>query len=318
MSGFLKALLILSFLTGGQAWAGQKKTIENFIIMNVDKTAMKAELRTWPVNWKKSKLLKSFKIAIGKAEGDKQKEGDNKTPEGVYFTQRHIPGKSLPKKYGPKAIPLNFPNPIDRSSGKTGHGIWLHGVDDEKRIEEAKVTEGCVAFYNPDIVELGNWLRPKQGVIMIMADGKGYNRKKDLQKVAELTQTWANAWSERDVDAYTSFYSSDFRYKKMNLDAYKTYKKRVFRGYKKMVVKVDKIRVLSHPKYAISFFNQDFNGDNRFISDGRKILYWNLNDQGKWKIVGEVFEKMRFEPVSYTEDELAHLAKEEENQSSSL
>ena len=38
-----------------------------------------------------------FKIAIGKEKGDKQFEDDNKTPEGIYFVNRIIDGKSLPE-----------------------------------------------------------------------------------------------------------------------------------------------------------------------------------------------------------------------------
>ena len=44
-----------------------------------------------------------------------------------------------------------FPNDYDKDLGKTGYGIWLHGVEDDSRIEKANVTEGCVAFYNADI-----------------------------------------------------------------------------------------------------------------------------------------------------------------------
>ena len=59
-----------------------------------------------------------FKIAIGKEKGDKQFEGDNKTPEGIYFVNRIIDGKSLPEKYGPLALPINFPNAYDKDQRK--------------------------------------------------------------------------------------------------------------------------------------------------------------------------------------------------------
>ena len=71
------------------------------------------------------------------------------------------------------------------------------------------------------------------------------------------------AWAARDLDTYASHYAEKFRYKRMNLKAYKKYKKRVFSSYKKMVVKFSDVRVITHPKYAVTLFNQEFYGDNR-------------------------------------------------------
>ena len=74
----------------------------------VNKSDPSATLKTWPTLVKPKTLMK-FKIAIGKEKGDKQFEGDNKTPEGIYFVNRIIDGKSLPEKYGPWFLPINFP-----------------------------------------------------------------------------------------------------------------------------------------------------------------------------------------------------------------
>jgi hypothetical protein len=116
------------------------------------------------------------------------------------------------------------------------------------------------------------------------------------------------AWSDRRVDDYIGHYSQDFRFEKHDFNSYKEYKERVFKQYKNMVVKFDNIRVITHPKYAISFFNQDFHGDNSFASIGRKVLYWEKNAEGKWLIKREVYENRRFDPVTYTDAELALLS----------
>ena len=280
----------------------------DFIVLMVNKSSLTAELLTWPEKFTDSKVLKSFKIAIGKAEGDKEVEGDNRTPEGVYFAQHHIDGRSWPQKYGTMAIPIDFPNPIDQLKGKTGHGIWLHGVERDSRIEEAKVTEGCVAFYNKDIGNLTSWLKSHQGVVVIAEDIKEVNREADLEIIKAQTLNWMSAWAARDVDAYIDYFSTDFRYNGMNRDAYRDYKKRIFGTYKTMSVSYDHLRVISHPKYAISFFNQDFRGDEHFVSDGRKVLYWEKTASGHWKIIREVFESRRFEFVTFTDQEVALLS----------
>ena len=175
---------------------------KDIIFLHVDKASLRAELRTWPESYQSSQQLMTFKIAIGKAEGDKQVEGDNKTPEGIYFAQQLIDGRTLPAKYGPFAIPINFPNAVDRSNGKTGYGIWLHGVEKDARIEEAKVTEGCVAFYNADIESLAKWLKPQQTVIVISDGRDKANQPEDVEKVTLLTNNWQKSWSERNISSY--------------------------------------------------------------------------------------------------------------------
>jgi ketosteroid isomerase-like protein len=92
------------------------------------------------------------------------------------------------------------------------------------------------------------------------------------------------------------------------LAGYRAYKAKVFASYKKIDLRFDNLRVVSHPKYAISFFNQDFHGDERFSSVGRKILYWEKGADGQWYIRREVFEDRRFESVTFTDAELALLS----------
>jgi hypothetical protein len=73
-------------------------------------------------------LVDSYYMSIGKGGIDKQIEGDNKTPLGVYRITSYLSDESLPELYGAGAYPINYPNSWDRLQGKTGHGIWLHGV----------------------------------------------------------------------------------------------------------------------------------------------------------------------------------------------
>lgn len=268
------------------------------VVLAVDKNQLKAELMTLPDDPKNSAIIKKFKIAIGKEKGDKQKKGDNRTPEGIYMTKQILDGKNLPAKYGPNAITLNYPNPVDVSEGKTGYGIWLHGVINDERVEEANVTEGCVAFYNADIVELTRWLQPYQGFVLIAQDTQDVNRQEDITAIRELTQQWSDSWASRNLDRYISFYSDDFHHKGRSKDQYREYKGRVFASYKVMTVEMRNLRVMTHPKYAVSIMDQDFFGDERFTAKGRKILYWIRDNDNRWRIDREVFETRRLNFVN--------------------
>ncbi len=281
---------------------------EDVILLTVDKSRLSADLRTLPEAGKKSEVLKTFRIAIGKEDGDKQREGDNRTPEGIYFTARPIDGKSLPQKYGPIAIPIDFPNPIDKFSRKTGYGIWLHGVEKDTRVDQAKVTEGCVAFYNSDIESLTSWLQPDQAIVVIAHDASAVNRAEEQQAVQLRTQEWAAAWKARELDRYMAFYSPEFVNMDKNLKAWHAYKKAVFGAYKEMTIDFDVMRVVTHPKYALSVMNQDFRGDKHFKSIGRKMLYWMRGADGNWYITREVFENHKIKPMKFSDAEIATLS----------
>ncbi len=315
-----KAMLVFSLLGSFELLAQQGsvassgvETRSEMMLLAVDKTELIAHLKTLPENISEQETLTSFKIAIGKAKGDKQKEGDNRTPEGIYFAQRHIEKEKLwTAKYGPRAIPLDFPNPIDRKEGKTGYGIWLHGAGNDERIKDKNVTEGCVAFFNSDILRVKSWIPAYHGIVVIAQDLKDVNREQEVAEVKKLTEGWISAWQNRDIDGYTSYYGADFRHGSRNLQKYSSYKSRVFKSYKKMTVDLTDLRVITHPKYAVAIMNQDFNGDDRFISKGRKVLFWSKDEQGDWRISREVFDNRRFETVEFSESDVTSLASNRE------
>lgn len=210
------------------------------------------------------------------------------------------------EKYGTVAIPLNFPNPFDQFEKKTGHGIWIHGAGNDQRMAEENVTEGCVAFFNSEIIKLKSWLSPYQGIVVITNDSTAVNRQEDRQTVHKLAEKWIADWSTRDLAGYMEAYSPDFASNGRNKEAYRAYKTSVFHSYKNMNLEMTAIRTITHPKYAVVFMNQDFQGDKRFRSRGRKILYWR-KENDTWKILHEVFGSVSFEKQSFSRKELEAL-----------
>lgn len=299
--------LVFCFVFGQNIFAKETKSSEEreLVWLLVDKEKLSATLYTLPLFPKDPVSLQTFRIAIGKQRGDKNKRGDNKTPEGIYFTQ-HYRQNLYVKKYGNLAIPLDFPNVMDVMDNKTGYGIWLHGEGEENRVEAANVTQGCVAFYNNDILKLKSWLVPKQGMVLIAPDSKDVNLHEDRKQVHELTEQWIDSWSKRDLDRYMSFYSDKFSSERKNKAQYEKYKSRVFKSYKDMKVSMRTLRVLTHPKYAIAVMNQNFNGDNHYVSNGRKVLYWQ-KEAGSWKIVRETFADVSLSKLELTEANLNNL-----------
>lgn len=99
-------------------------------------------------------VVESFDIAVGKNKGQKQKVGDNRTPEGMfkiiqiqnasYWTHDFRDGKGEIKgAYGPWFIRL-----------ETGwKGIGIHGTHDPSSIG-TNATEGCIRLRNDELLRL--------------------------------------------------------------------------------------------------------------------------------------------------------------------
>jgi len=123
--------------------------------------------------------IKEFFISYGQKGGIKAKEGDYKTPEGVYFataikTKHDL--NDLPEElYGTYAVPLNYPNQIDKKKGLSGYGIWLHGTDSEEKLSGKNVTKGCIIMENININQLVKLIRVMATPIVISSSLKEVN-----------------------------------------------------------------------------------------------------------------------------------------------
>ena len=105
------------------------------------------------------RLITDFYISQGKAGANKTREGDNKTPLGVYNITDLLPKQKLSDYYGNLALPLDYPNEWDKREGRTGHGIWLHGIPANQTSTPPKASEGCVVLSNADIEKLQRYVK---------------------------------------------------------------------------------------------------------------------------------------------------------------
>src|SRR4029077_15354691 len=93
-------------------------------------------------------------ISQGKLGVNKLKEGDQKTPLGVYYITGRLAGARLPDFYGAGALPISYPNEWDKLNGRSGSGIWLHGTPSDSFSRPPLSSDGCVGLTNPDLHEL--------------------------------------------------------------------------------------------------------------------------------------------------------------------
>ncbi|MBP3731262.1 MAG: L,D-transpeptidase family protein [Mailhella sp.] len=262
-----------------------------------------------------SAVVKAFPSIHGRAEGDKQVQGDLKTPEGVYFITHKINQKLDFMDYGPHAFGLNYPNPMDRLRAKTGGGIWLHSKGQPiKGIQ----TRGCVAIGQEDITALVPVLAPGtpvliaqnldgepfiqkeekqpgakgQGVEAQQADASGTKaaqpdaRQEEAFLILSLTKTWIEHMHDGSEAVFALYDSS--RWQKANRESFFDFmaKKRVDLAHGAGDMQADSIRLLEGPGYWVAFFPRSFvQGKDSF--NGTQILYWSRGDAGSFRIIGE-------------------------------
>ncbi|HUN61567.1 MAG TPA: L,D-transpeptidase family protein [Candidatus Sulfotelmatobacter sp.] len=107
-----------------------------------------------------SEVLKSYKVALGRQPiGAKDRQGDHKTPEGIYVVDAKIPDSQFHK-----ALHISYPNSMDRERARMlgvspGGDVEIHGlgkhwgwVGSLHRLMDW--TDGCIAVTDQEIDEI--------------------------------------------------------------------------------------------------------------------------------------------------------------------
>jgi L,D-transpeptidase YnhG len=159
------------------------------------------------------KLVADFYISVGKLGIDKSMEGDLRTPLGVYFVTNTLDPNALKDLYGAGALPINYPNPYDLRRGKTGGGIWLHGVPSGQFARAPKATDGCVALANPDLLRILNTVEIRTTPVVIAPSLQWVNPaapQPDVKAFDTVWEQWRSAKNNADFSRLMAFYTSDF------------------------------------------------------------------------------------------------------------
>ena len=237
------------------------------------------------------RLVEDYYTTLGKRGIEKALEGDQKTPIGVYQITSKIPGSKLPNLYGWGAFPINYPNEWDRMRGKTGYGIWLHGVPSDTYARAPWASDGCIALANPDIEELGK--RVQVGITpVIIAESIEWVRPEAWRAerdafMAQLEE-WRTDWERLDTDRYLAHYARDFRSDGMDISAWNAHKQRVNAAktwIKVSLTNVSAFRSPGNQSLIAVTFDQDYRSNN-LTQQTRKRQYW-IFEEDRWKIAYE-------------------------------
>ena len=234
----------------------------------------------------------TISVSIGKNGYGKVKQGDKKTPVGVYRLLAHLNDDQLDDFYGNGAYTLNYPNYVDQIHTRSGSGIWLHGLPKGKDHRPLQDSDGCVVLSNDMLDQIGKFV-DLQNTPIVLDDALAWVDSSvaaaDRLRLEQSIDAWRKAWSARDNAKYLAFYDKDFTSIDKNIEEWRQYKTRVNNAKSYIRVELSDLTLLAYPgedNTVLARFYQRYESSN-FNAKGWKEQLWRKRDSGEWRIVFE-------------------------------
>ena len=239
----------------------------------------------------RAQLVDDYYVTLGKRGVDKAREGDQKTPIGVYHVTANLPRQKLTDFYGAGAYPINYPNAWDRQRGRNGYGIWVHGTPPDTYSRPPRASDGCIVLANPDLLAVGRFLQVGTTPVIIADDvewADAASMDDERAALAGALEHWRADWESRDTDRYLRHYAPAFRSGTQDLNAWSTHKRLVNSAKTWIRVSLSEVSMLRYPReadFVVISFLQDYRSNN-LSNTMRKLQYWKKED-GRWRILYE-------------------------------
>ncbi|MCV6587898.1 MAG: L,D-transpeptidase family protein [Marinobacterium sp.] len=236
-------------------------------------------------------LIKDYYASYGRGGIGKRKQGDLKTPLGVYFITGRIPDSALPARYGSGALPINYPNVWDKRLKRTGNGIWLHGSPSASYTRPPLASEGCLSLSNPNFLEVDQIVDIVNTPFIIGQNIRWMPKADWLRQQAHFSavvEQWRSDWESLEHDRYSAHYSPEFSDGKRRYKSFLRHKQRVNSSKDFIEVGLENLSLYRYPDQPglmVASFTQHYRSSN-YHGDSLKRQYWQF-EHGQWKIVYE-------------------------------
>ncbi|MBB5019513.1 murein L,D-transpeptidase YafK [Chitinivorax tropicus] len=244
------------------------------------------------------RYVADYYITIGKKGFEKAKEGDQRTPIGVYQVTSRLERAKLDQLYGKQAElygigawPLNYPNEWDRRQKRGGSGIWLHGTPYDTYSRAPLASNGCVVLTNQDMGEVGQWLQIG-GTPVVISNGVKWVSRQEWQAQRALLgkqlERWRQDWESLDTQRYLTHYSAGFAADGVDLAKWSKQKQQIHESKTWAKIQLSNVSILRYPAampMALITFDQYYQSNN-LAHQMKKRQFWAFED-GRWQIVYE-------------------------------
>jgi len=235
---------------------------------------------------------RDFYISQGKLGVNKEKEGDQKTPLGVYYITGRLAGSRLPDLYGVGALPISYPNEWDKLHGRDGSGIWLHGTPARNYSRPPLSSDGCVVLTNPDLRVVYSAIEVGKTPVVIANETDFVPRAQlaeERKQAHAMLEGWRTALEDPDPQRLRTQYSSRFRTEQGEaLDDWLARQRKLTEALVKPAMALRSLSLFRYPgrdEVVVATFTVDAVSGAKRVSN-RKRQYWE-REGGAWKIVSE-------------------------------
>lgn len=239
------------------------------------------------------KFVTDYYVSQGKYGVHKLKEGDQRTPIGIYYITSHLPGKRLPDFYGSGALPINYPNEWDKVNGRSGSGIWLHGTPSDSFSRPPLSSDGCVVLTNPDLHKLAGSVEVGKTPVVISESVEFVSKARwdsERKLAMRLVDDWRRDMESRSASKVIANYSKKFKSDRgEDIDTWFSKHRQFLAGVKKLSITLRDVTHFYYPErddMIVSTFTQESRvGKSR--NSIRKRQYW-VKEGAQWKIIYEL------------------------------
>jgi len=231
-------------------------------------------------------------ISVGQNGVSKYRAWDRRTPLGIYFINEQLDTSKLHDKYGPTAFPLDYPNVWDRRLGRSGDGIWIHGVAAGSERRPPLDTDGCIALPNDELLAIEELLTPLVTPVIVTRDVK-WTSPQEVSSIRErlnsVLDEWTRSYSSGDLHRYLALYSEEFQYRGMNKDEWSAYRLQTIGAAEVRDLSLDDVLLLADPEedgLYMSRFRQTITEATQTIVTIKR-LYWRVSADGTLRIIAE-------------------------------
>lgn len=236
------------------------------------------------------RLVADYYVTLGKNGVEKTREGDQKTPLGVYHVTANLPRQKLTDFYGSGAFPINYPNAWDKKLGRNGYGIWLHGTPSDTYSRPPRASDGCIVLANSDLDTVARTMQVGLTPVVIADELEwvpAATLEAERKGLADALEAWRADWESRDTARYLSHYAAKFHSGDQDLPAWSAHKRKVNAGKQWIKVGLGRVSMFQYPreKFVVVGFDQDYRSSN-LSNVMRKRQYW-VREGARWKILYE-------------------------------
>lgn len=258
-------------------------------LIAIDLTASRAYL--FDITQGKLVFNNSFYHTQGSLGAGKEKEGDKRTPIGIYRLEKPIPAQKLSGFYGTGALPLDYPNSWDKRNKRTGHGIWLHGTPFEQYSRPPLASDGCLVLSNDN---MGYLLKQLDWQNTLVVTDRQLSWKTPVQdkladNIKQRLASWRHSWEQQQLDSYLSHYATDFiSQKNENKAQWGNRKQQLFGLGLPHQIQLNQTLTLIYPArddLVITEFEQHYQRAGKTDRELKRL--WWQQQTGEWVIIQE-------------------------------